>query len=110
MQILWSNEFEHQAEKLSRKHRTVFDDIAQLIEQLESGQQPGYFLRGLGGQPLKWTRLRNRSARRGKSGGFRVVYYVGEQLILLVMIDTRADIMDVSRKRLLQIVKDAGLP
>ena len=110
MQILWSDEFENQAEKLSRKHRSIFDDIAEVIEQLEKGQQPGYFMRGVGGRPLKWTRLRNRSARRGKSGGFRIVYYIGDTSILLVMIDTRADINFVSPERLLRIVEAAGLP
>ena len=109
MQILWSDDFDLQAEKLSRKHRSIYDDIDELIQRLEDGERPGYFLRGVDGLPLKWTRLGIRSARKGKRGGFRVIYYLGDQLILLVMIDTRPDMRYVPPARILRILEDAGL-
>lgn len=109
MQILWSDEFDRQVEKLSRKHQSIYDDIEKLIRTLDSGQRPGYQLRGVHGLPVRWARLGIRSAGKGKSSGFRVVYYSDNELILLVMIDTRAEIKYLPPNRVLQILKDEGL-
>lgn len=108
MQIVWSEEFDRQIEKLARKHRSIFDDIEDLVGEFEKGLRPGYQLRGVQGLPVKWARLGNRSASKGKRGGFRVVYYFKNELILLIMIDTRAEIKYLPPKRVLQILKDEG--
>ncbi len=108
MQVLWSEEFDSQVEKLARKHRLIYDDIEDLIDKIESGLRPGYQLRGVKGLPVKWTRLGNRSANKGKRGGFRVVYYFDNELILLIMIDTRAEVKHFPPERVLQILKDEG--
>ena len=109
MRILRSDEFARNTKKLLRKHRRILDDIQDFVETLESGERPGYQLKGVEGRPVRWARLRNRSAKTGASGGFRVVYYFDDALILLLIIDTRASIDYVAPERILRILNEAGL-
>ena len=73
MQILRSDEFARNTKKLLRNHRRILDDIQEFVEKLESGERPGYQLKGVEGRPVRWVRLRNRSAKTGAKGGFRVI-------------------------------------
>ena len=109
MRILRADEFARDTKKLLRKHRRLLDDIQAFIEKLESGERPGYQLRGVEGRPVRWARLQNTSAKTGKSGGFRIVYYFDDRLILLLMIESRASVDFVRPQRILQILEDAGL-
>lgn len=109
MQILRTDEFARNTKKLLRKHRRILDDIQEFVEKLESGQRPGYQLKGVEGRPVRWARLRNRSANTGASGGFRVVYYFDDALILLLTIELRASIDYVAPERILRILDDAGI-
>ena len=67
--------FEKRLDRFERKYPKALDEVLGLIEQLEQDQRPGDKMSGLGFDVYK-TRLRNPAARRGKSGGFRVIYYV----------------------------------
>lgn len=109
MQILRSDEFAREVSRLARKHRLIFDDIEEFVVALENGERPGYQMKGVGGRPVRWARLRNRSAKSGARGGFRVIYYFDEALILLLSIDTRASIDYVAPERILRRLRDAGL-
>ena len=90
MRILRSDEFARNTNKLLRKHWRILDDIQEFVEELESGERPGYQLKGVDGRPVRWARLRNRSAKTGARGGFRVVYYFDDALILLLIVEARA--------------------
>lgn len=103
MQILRSADFERQVKKLVKKHRQILDDIADFLDQLERGERPG---KPLQGHPIRWARIRNRSARSGKSGGFRIVYYFDDALILLITIDTRSEFRQLPTYRLELILKE----
>lgn len=109
MRILRTDEFNRNTRKLLRKHRRILDDIQEFLEKLESGERPGYQLKGVEGRPIRWARLRNRSAKTGASGGFRVIYYFDDALVLLLTIDSRASIDYVAPQRILRILDDAGL-
>ena len=109
MQISWSDEFRRQVKKLSRKHRLILDDISDFLDRLDSGERPGYLMRGLEGLPVRWARMPNSSARSGKSGGFRVVYFYDENVVLLITIDLRAEIDFLPAARIMRILSDAGL-
>lgn len=69
---------------LKRKYPAVTDEIRNLIRQLEDDERPGDKIPNVGYDVYK-VRLPNPSARRGKSGGFRVIYYVrvADQVFLL---------------------------
>ena len=109
MRIALSVEFARQAKRLSRKHRLIDDDIEQFIQTLQRGERPGKLMTGVSGVPIHWARMPNTSAGRGKSGGFRIVYYFDDENICLLMIDARSEFGSASPGRVLDILRQAGL-
>lgn len=69
---------------------------------------PGDRLRGAGGYVYK-TRLANPSARRGKSGGFRVAYHVGKDQITLLAVCIKPKCDAVRPRQIQRILNELGL-
>jgi len=65
------NEFKKDVKKLLKKYRSIKTDILELIEKLEEDYTIGIDL----GSNLYKIRVKN-SDIGGKSGGYRVIYYV----------------------------------
>jgi mRNA-degrading endonuclease RelE of RelBE toxin-antitoxin system len=88
--------FRRKLKRLTRKYPQTANEVDKLTIQLEADQRPGDPLQGLGYEAYK-VRLKNPSARKGKSGGFRVIYYVrvAEHVILLT-IYTKTEQEDIS--------------
>ena len=103
-QIDYSDRFTRDLRRLARKYPSLADELDNLIAELELDSRPGIRLRRVGRNVYK-VRLRNRSARRGKSGGFRVIYQDrGGVLVLLLLIYSkteRADITDEAIRRVI---------
>ena len=70
-----SHPFQKEVKKLTRKYPSVAAEIRKLTVQLRSGERPGNKVPGIGYNVFK-VRLPNPSARRGKSGGFRIMYFL----------------------------------
>lgn len=71
-----TEDFDKQVSRLARKYPSVLEEVADFIARLHSrdlAQLPGRRIRRTGFSVYK-ERLPNRSARRGKSGGFRIYY------------------------------------
>lgn len=69
------HKFRRRLKRLKRKYPAVTQEVSRLVTELENDLRPGVKLTGFGFDLYK-VRLPNPSARRGKSGGFRVVHYV----------------------------------
>ena len=72
-QVDIADSFNKALRRLARKYPSVAGTVDELIAQLETDDRPGVKMTGIGAAVYK-VRLPNRSARRGKSGGFRVIY------------------------------------
>ncbi len=95
--------------RLAHRFPSVGDEVASLSLQLKQGERPGQRYRRLGGRVYR-VRLPNRSASRGKSGGFRVAYYVEtETSVLLLAICDRKDCADLEENSLRAIMQASGL-
>jgi len=58
---------------------------------------------------LSTTRVRNTSATRGKSGGYRTIYYLQTTTdVLLVTIYSKSEQSDIDAGELLRIIRDDG--
>ena len=84
-----TEDFDKQVARLARKFPAVLDEVAEFIARLKSddlAQLPGRRIRRTGFAVYK-ERLPNRSARRGKRGGFRIYYWVRrrDHLILVAI-------------------------
>ncbi|MCU0482341.1 MAG: type II toxin-antitoxin system RelE/ParE family toxin [Anaerolineae bacterium] len=68
-------QFNRDLKHLKRKYPSILSEVRELSRQLENDERPGDLIPNLNREVYK-VRLRNKSAERGKSGGFRVIYYV----------------------------------
>ena len=90
------SKFRRRLKRLRRKYPAVTQEVNKLVTDLENDQRPGDKLSGFGYDLYK-VQLPNPSAKRGKSGGFRVVYYAQfTDLVHLVTIYSKSEESDVS--------------
>ncbi len=87
-------EFQKDVKKLFKKYRSIKNDIFELIEKLEESYDIGIDL----GNNLYKIRVKN-SDIGGKSGGYRVIYYVrleNDRIYLLTIFSkTKKENIDV---------------
>ena len=99
-----TREFDKETERLGRKYPAVFDEIEGLISQIESDIRPGSRVAGVGATVYK-ARLPNPSSRRGKSGGFRLIYYVQQpDTVFLITIYSKTEKDDISATAIRRIL------
>ncbi|BAY23493.1 hypothetical protein NIES2100_32580 [Calothrix sp. NIES-2100] len=83
--------FNRNLRNLSKKYRSIRIDIQPVIEQLERGELPGDQISGIGYEVFK-LRVRNSDIQKGKSGGYRLIYYVKTATgIILLTIYTKSE-------------------
>ncbi len=88
--------FTRLAQKLQRKYARTLFVVEKLADQLEAGNTPGDRIQGLSKVVYK-VRLPNPDANRGKSGGYRVIYYIKTtDSIILLLIYAKVAVENVS--------------
>ncbi len=91
---------------LKRKYPAVSAEVRKLIFRLEADERPGDKVPGVGYDTYK-VRLPNSSAQRGKSGGFRVIYYVRlADYIVLVTVYSKTEQSDISPDAIRRAIED----
>jgi mRNA-degrading endonuclease RelE of RelBE toxin-antitoxin system len=81
---------------LTKKYRNVWRDLQSLIERLEAGETPGAQVRGTAYTVYK-VRVRNSDISKGKSGGYRVIYYLKTTTsVLLLAIYSKTEQVDIT--------------
>ena len=98
--------FERDVKRLSRRYARIRLDIEPIIAELQRGALPGDRVQGLKLVVYK-VRAANRDAKRGKSGGYRVIYYlpIGD-LIVLLTIYSKSEQKDISARDIAKIVNE----
>jgi mRNA-degrading endonuclease RelE of RelBE toxin-antitoxin system len=100
--------FQREFRRLRRKYFGVVAELAQLTDTLRRDERPGDKIPNVGYDVYK-VRLANPSAGRGKSGGFRVVYYLRrEDDVLLLTIYTKTQRADISPEQIRRIIEEFG--
>jgi mRNA-degrading endonuclease RelE of RelBE toxin-antitoxin system len=104
--VSYSDAFKRQLKRLSRKYRRIRSDVEPLITQLEAGETPGDQIQGTGYTVYK-VRVKNSDAQRGKSGGYRVIYYLATQdSVLLVTIYSKTEQSDIDDAEVARIISE----
>ncbi|MEK0181454.1 type II toxin-antitoxin system RelE/ParE family toxin [Microcoleus anatoxicus] len=89
---------------LAKKYRSIRNDIQPVIEQLEQGELPGDRISGIGYDVFK-VRVRNSDIQKGKSGGYRLIYYLKtENGIILLTVYTKSAQADIPADELTGII------
>jgi mRNA-degrading endonuclease RelE of RelBE toxin-antitoxin system len=102
-EVIKSINFVKDLKKLRKRYDAVEKDIEPLILQLEAGETPGDRITDIQYQVYK-VRVKNSNARRGKSGGYRVIYYLQTtEAILLTNIYSKSDRVNISNAEIEEI-------
>lgn len=85
--IKTSTSFDRSIKKLFKKYPKVKQDCLKLLEKLEQGIFDDDKIQGFSGNIFK-VRIGSTDQKKGKSGGFRVIYYVvtkNKKVVLLTI-------------------------
>jgi mRNA-degrading endonuclease RelE of RelBE toxin-antitoxin system len=104
VEIIQSERIEKDLKYLGRRYRSVKKDIQPLIDRLQAGEIVGDKIVG-NKYPVFKVRIKNSDVQKGKSGGYRVVYYtVMSEVILLTTIYSKSDRADISNQEIEEII------
>ncbi|KAM3099911.1 type II toxin-antitoxin system RelE/ParE family toxin [Phormidesmis sp. 146-12] len=106
IQVEASPVFNRNLRTLAKKYRDIRRDIEPIIEQLELGELPGDRVPDIGYEVFK-LRIKNSNIQKGKSGGYRLLYYVKTATtIILLTIYTKSEQVNIAADDLRQIILD----
>jgi len=86
LSVSFTPEFKRNLRQLAKKYRHIRDDIQPVIDEISKGLKPGDRISGLQEVVFK-VRAGNSDARKGKSGGYRIIYHaksLTEHILLTV--------------------------
>jgi mRNA-degrading endonuclease RelE of RelBE toxin-antitoxin system len=102
--VQFTPEFKRNLRALAKKYRHIRDDVAPVIAELQTGALPGDQVPGIGYTIFK-VRVPNRDRAKGKSGGYRIMYYLKSTTdIILVTIYSKTEQADISTTQIRRIV------
>jgi mRNA-degrading endonuclease RelE of RelBE toxin-antitoxin system len=102
--VQFTPEFKRNLRTLAKKYRHIRDDVDPVIEALQAGEILGDQISGVGYTLFK-VRVRNQDRARGKSAGYRVIYYLRTtNNIIMVTIYSKTEQADVSAAQIRRIV------
>ncbi|MDZ8035712.1 type II toxin-antitoxin system RelE/ParE family toxin [Nostoc sp. DedSLP04] len=106
IQVEVSPTFNRNLRTLAKKYRSIRNDIQPVIEQLEQGELPGDQIPGVGYAVFK-LRVRNSDTQKGKSGGYRLIYYVKTATgIILLTIYAKSEQVDIAADDIQSIITE----
>lgn len=106
IEVRYSKQFKRDLKQLAKRYRRIKSDLSPVLEQLQSGEIPGNRIQGTEHLVYK-ARIRNTDARKGKSGGYRMIYYVQvAERIILITIYSKSDQADISSEEIVDIIQE----
>ncbi|SKB14197.1 conserved hypothetical protein [Planktothrix sp. PCC 11201] len=106
IQVEVSSTFKRNLRTLAKKYRSIRNDIQPIIEQLEQGELPGDQIPEVGYVVFK-LRVRNSDIQKGKSGGYRLIYYIKTATaIILLTIYAKSEQVDIDADDIRSIIRE----
>ncbi|MDI9586437.1 MAG: type II toxin-antitoxin system RelE/ParE family toxin [Acidobacteriota bacterium] len=107
MRIEFTSEFKRNLRSLAKRYPHIRSDLEPTVSALEAGENPGVLVRGIS-QIIFKARAANSDSRKGRSGGYRVLYWIPEpDRIVLVTVYSKSDQGDVSSERIRRIIAES---
>ena len=105
-EIRLTADFQRQARRLEKRYRQLRSDLQTVLAQIQMGELIGDRLQGISAEVFK-VRVRNSDANRGKSGGYRVIYWLKlPELAVLLDIYSKSDKDDVEISTIQNIISE----
>ncbi|NEO26193.1 MAG: type II toxin-antitoxin system RelE/ParE family toxin [Kamptonema sp. SIO4C4] len=109
-QIELTPRFKRDIRTLAKRYRNIRSDLQPLIEQLQTRELPGDRISGTNYTLFK-VRLKNSDIQKGKSAGYRVIYYLkNQEQIILITIYSKSDISDLDTATLENVIAQYDSP
>jgi mRNA-degrading endonuclease RelE of RelBE toxin-antitoxin system len=106
IEVQLTPEFKRNLRALSKKYRNIRSDVQPVLEQIKKGDFVGDQIPQTGGHTILKVRVRNRDIRKGKSAGYRLIYYVKtEKNVILITIYSKTEQSNVTPDQLRRILK-----
>ncbi len=106
IQVDATAKFQKKMKSLEKKYRNINDDVRPIVESLATGELPGDRISGLNLEIYK-VRVKNRNNQKGKSGGYRLIYYVKTiDRVILVTIYTKSEQEDIDKNEIEDIIAE----
>ena len=103
--IILTEEFKKNLRHLAKKFRSIRKDLDPFFKDLALGVNPGDKIRGTRFNVYK-ARAKNTSSGKGKSGGFRLIYWLKDAAqIVLLAIYSKTEQTDMSAKEIREIIE-----
>lgn len=104
VEIFFSDDFKSRLRTLVKRYRSIRSDLQPLLNELQSGNFPGDRLTKTGSTVFK-VRLKNSDIQKGKSGGYRVIYQLRDDIcVLLIVIYFKSDQEDFPVDQIREII------
>ena len=104
LQVSFTPEFKRNLRQLAKKYRHIKLDLQPILDQLARVDKPGDQVPQVRYEVFK-VRAKNSDASRGKSGGYRLIYYVKrESEVILVTVYSKTEQADIAPENIRQII------
>lgn len=105
--IFFARRFKQDIRELSKKYRHIRSDLQTTLEEISQGSLIGNQISGVG-YPVFKVRIKNSDINKGKSGGYRLIYYIqSSEVIIIITIYSKSDQADISTKEIREIIADS---
>ncbi len=106
VEVFFTPEFKRNLRALAKKYPHIRSDVQPFIDQILLGELVGDKVQGTGYTIFK-VRIRNSDVSRGKSGGYRAIYYLKTSTtVILVTIYSKTEQSDVSPAKIRKILAE----
>lgn len=106
LRVTFTPEFKRNLRQLAKRYRHIRTDLQPILDTLASGSKPGDQVPRVRYEVFK-VRAKNSDASRGKSGGYRVIYYVKSvSEVILVTVYSKTEQADIAPEGIRQIILD----
>lgn len=106
VQITFTPEFKRNLRQLAKRYRKIKTDLQPTLDDLACGGKPGDQIPRVRYEVYK-VRAKNSDASRGKSGGYRLIYYAKSvSEVILVTVYSKTEQADIAAEEIRQIILD----
>jgi mRNA-degrading endonuclease RelE of RelBE toxin-antitoxin system len=106
IQVEASPVFQKNIRILAKKYRNIRQELQPIINQLEQGELLGDQISGIG-YPVFKLRVKNSDINKGKSGGYRLIYYLKTSTgIVLLTIYPKSEQSDIEADEIRDIITE----
>ncbi|MFS0776067.1 hypothetical protein ABC255_08685 [Neobacillus sp. 3P2-tot-E-2] len=111
--VLTTPAFEAQYEKLKKRYPKIDDDFERFLDEVEIYGDLGEDIPKVikDGNKVFKKRMKNTSAKKGLSGGFRIIEYLvtSENTVYLLDIYSKSDQENIPKKKIIRLIRESNL-